>query len=49
MVYDVVVQNADYAPELTGLLSQQATWQMMQLKPQLDLMLKDGPATAQQG
>lgn len=44
-----VVQNADYTPELTGLLSQQATWQMMQLKPQLDVMLRDAPTAAQQG
>lgn len=27
--------DANYGPELTGLLSQMATWQMLELKPQL--------------
>jgi hypothetical protein len=52
-----VIQNADYTPELTGMLSQQATWQMLQLKPQLDKLLAgatngstaSGTATAQIG
>jgi hypothetical protein len=32
-------QNADYSPELTGMLSQQATWQMLELRPQLQQLL----------
>lgn len=37
----LLLQNADYTPELTGMLSQQTTWQMMQLKPMIDKMLQD--------
>lgn len=37
----MLLQNADYTPELTGMLSQQTTWQMMQLKPMIDKMLQD--------
>ena len=33
------LQNADYSPELTGLLNQQATWQMLELQPQLKQLL----------
>jgi hypothetical protein len=38
------LQNADYTPELTGMLSQQTTWQMMQLKPMIDKLLQDAAA-----
>lgn len=31
--------DANYGPELTGLLSQMATWQMLQLQPQLEKLL----------
>lgn len=31
--------DANYGPELTGLLSQMATWQMLELKPQLEQLL----------
>lgn len=31
--------DANYGPVLTGLLSQMATWQMLQLKPQLQQLL----------
>lgn len=40
----MLLQNADYTPELTGMLSQQTTWQMMQLKPMIDKMLQDAAA-----
>lgn len=33
------LQDANYSPELTGLLNQQATWQMLELRPQLQKML----------
>jgi hypothetical protein len=34
-----VLQDANYSPETTGLLNQQATWQMLELRPQLQQML----------
>lgn len=40
----LLLQNADYTPELTGMLSQQTTWQMMQLKPMIEKMLQDAAA-----
>jgi hypothetical protein len=33
------LQDANYSPELTGMLNQQATWQMLELRPQLQKML----------
>jgi hypothetical protein len=33
------VQDADYTPTLTSMLSQQATWSMLELRPQLQKLL----------
>jgi hypothetical protein len=38
--------DANYSPELTGLLSQQATWQMLKLQPQLQQLLQGTNATS---
>lgn len=33
------LQDANYSPDTTGMLNQQATWQMLELRPQLQKML----------
>lgn len=37
--------DANYSPELVGLLSQQATWQMLQLEPQLKKLVGGSKVT----
>lgn len=41
--------DANYGPELTGLLSQLATWQMLELKPQLQQLVEGTGATVGDG
>jgi hypothetical protein len=36
--------DANYSPELVGLLSQQASWQMLQLRPQLQQLVAGSSA-----
>lgn len=37
--YCALLQDANYSPETTGMLNQQATWQMLELRPQLQQLL----------